>query len=273
MSRATLQPLSLFRQWNGLFLVYIQDGLAYAASGLIWILSDLVTAFTMPLVWLSAAGGGSIQGFTGPQFVAYYVVMLLISNFVTCHYMWDMNVEIRDGVVSSQLIRPVSWFQFMMVRNFAWRIVRSGLFFPWFLLFVLIYSAQLGQTAYQIAPVFFVSLLLGHVLSFVFVVAVGCLTLFTEEAQSIFELYYFPMLFLSGQMFPIKILPEWAQNLAMLFPFYYTTGLPTEIAVGRVTGSQAWQGIAGQVVWIGLSYVLFHVLWHRGLKRYSGVGM
>ncbi len=254
-------------------MVYFLDSIAYAASGMIWILTDLTTAFVMPLVWLSATQGGEIQGFTGPQFVAYYVVMLMISNFVTCHFMWEMNIEIRDGALASQLIRPMSWFQFMFVRNLAWRVIRAGLFFPWFLLFLALYWPSLQGSSFNLGPLFWLSVLLGHVLSFVFVVAMGCITLFTEEAQSIFELYYFPMLFLSGQMFPVRVLPEWAQNLAQILHFYYTTGLPTEIAVGRVAGDALLRGLGGQAVWIVLSYLGWQCLWKRGLKRFSGVGM
>lgn len=242
---------------------------------MIWLLTDLMTAFTMPFVWMAAtkSSGGPIAGYSGADFVAYYVAMLFLTNFITCHFMWDMNFEIREGILSTQLMRPVNWMHFMFVRNLAWRVMRTGLFIPWFLLFLVVFGAQMGQVNYQFNLLFFVSLVLGHVLSFVFVIAIGCVALFTEEAQSVFELYYFPLMFLSGQMFPVAVLPDWAQRLALIFPFYYTTGVPTEILIGRLSGSAAWQAVGIQVVWTVVAYGLYRFLWPRGLKRYTGVGM
>ena len=52
------------RKWRAIFGIYFQDGLAYRASGLIWILTDLVTAVTMPLVWANASkGSATIAGY------------------------------------------------------------------------------------------------------------------------------------------------------------------------------------------------------------------
>ena len=263
-----------FRQAKGIFNIYLQEGLAYRASAMIWILTDLVTAFTMPLVWLAATKTqGDIAGFSGSDFVAYYVAMLFLANFITCHFMWDINNEVRDGVLSSQLVRPVNWLKFMFARNLAWRTMRTIIFLPWFVLFIVSYSSHMGQVSYSLGWMFWVSVVLGHMVSFYSVMALATLSLFTEEAQSIFELYYFPMLFLSGQLFPVAVLPAWAQKLALLFPFYYTTGAPTEILIGRLAGDDALRAIGIQLLWAAIAYGAFQFIWPRGLKRYSGVGM
>lgn len=263
----------LIRQWKGLFHIYLQDGLAYRAQGFIWVLVDAATAITMPAVWIAASGGGAIQGFTASDFVLYYLASLLIGSFVTCHFMWDIGNEIREGVFSTQLIRPVSWFQYIIVRNFAWRIIRTFLFLPLFVMFLRIYSPDMSQWSLNLGWEFWLSVLLGHLVSVCFVAGMAMIALFTQEAQAIFELYYFPMLFLSGQMFPIALLPEWARSLAAVFPFYYTTGAPTEILIGRVSGDRIPQIFAMQIAWIIGSYLLFRVLSRYGLRHYTGVGM
>ncbi|HRI44299.1 MAG TPA: ABC-2 family transporter protein [Fimbriimonadaceae bacterium] len=263
----------MFRQWRALFSIYFQDGIAYKASGLIWVLTDVATAVTMPLVWAAASAGGAIQGFDQRAFVLYYLTMLLISCFVTCHYMWEIAWEIKEGIFSTYLVRPIGYMQLMFVRNFAWRIVRTMIFLPLFLLLIWAYGGYLGGQSLYLGWETWVAILLGHTLSFSFVMALGMLALFVQEATAIFELYYVPMLFLSGQLFPIALLPDWARNLAALFPFYYTTGFPTEVAIGRIGSTDALQGIGLQVAWIGGSLVLQRVLWAHGLRHYTGVGM
>lgn len=266
--------VATLHKWRAIFGIYFQDGIAYRASGIIWILTDLVTAVTMPLVWASAnKSGGAIQGFTTSNFVLYYLCLLLLGSFVTCHIMWEIAMEIKEGQFSTALLRPISFYQVSFFRNLSWRIIRTCLFFPFFLLLLWGYRGYLGGAHVFLGWEFWVAVLLGHLVSFTTVMMMAMIALFTQEAMSIFELYYVPMLFLSGQLFPIAVLPHWAQLLGKLFPFYYTTGAPTEILIGRVSGVAAWQTIGAQIAWVLIAYSISRILWAKGLKHYSGVGM
>lgn len=264
-----------WRKYRAVFSIFFQEGLAYRASGLIWILTDLTTAVTMPLVWTAAskAMGGQIAGFTSGDFVLYYLCMLLLGSFITSHIMWEVATEIKEGNFSAVLVRPVNFFTYTFFRNLAWRIIRPTLFLPIFLGLLYLYRGDLTNATVYLGPWFWVSVILGHLVSFTFVYMMSMLALMVQEAYSLFELYYVPMLFLSGQLFPVALLPDWAQVLAKLFPFYYTTGVPTEILVGRLTGPAVSQAILIQVVWIVFSFGAARLLWRKGLTMYTGVGM
>jgi ABC-2 type transport system permease protein len=99
------------------------------------------------------------------------------------------------------------------------------------------------------------------------------LSLIFQEARSIFELYYLPMLFLSGQLVPIYLMPGWVVTAAKVLPFYYTTALPVDIVIGRLAPVQAHSALLIQVLWIGVHLVVARYLWHFGIKHYTAVGM
>jgi ABC-2 type transport system permease protein len=265
----------LWRKWRAVFAVYFQDGLAYRASGIIWIMTDVSTAVTMPLVWAKASeyNHGSIAGFATGDFVLYYLSQLLLGSFITSHILWDVAMEIKEGQFTVMLIRPISFFQYTFLRNLSWRIIRTCLFAPCFLLLLVAYRGYLGEAHFFLGWQFWASLILGHLVSFTFVFMMAMLALFVQEVFSIFELYYVPLMFLSGQLFPISVLPDWARNIAKLFPFYYTTGAPTEVLIGRVTPDRVPQVLAAQVIWVVVAYLTSRVLWARGLKHYTAVGM
>lgn len=265
--------MSTLRKWRAVFGIYFQEGLAYRASGLIWILTDVTTAVTMPLVWAHASSNGAIGGFKTSDFVLYYLCMLMLGSFITSHIMWDLAMEIKEGQFSTALLRPISFYQLTYLRNISWRIIRCSLFGPFFILLLVLYRGLLGEATLYFGWEFWAALILGHLVSFTFVMAMAMLALYTQEVYSIFELYYIPMLFLSGQLFPVSLLPTWAATLAKFFPFYFTTGAPTEILIGRVSGSAAVQTIGIQVVWIVIAYFASKVLWRNGLKHYTAVGM
>lgn len=262
------------RKWRAVFGIYFQEGLAYRASGIIWILTDVTTAVTMPLVWANAnTAGGSIAGYRTSDFVLYYLCMLMLGSFITSHIMWELATEIKEGQFSTALLRPMSFFQLTYIRNISWRIIRCTLFAPFFLALLFMYRNLLGEATLNLGWEFWASFILGHFVSFTFVMMMSMLALFTQEVYSIFELYYIPMLFLSGQLFPISLLPPQVVSLAKIFPFYFTTGAPTEILIGRVRGTEAVQNIAIQIVWIGVAYGLSKILWKKGLRHYTGVGL
>ncbi|HXH60257.1 MAG TPA: ABC-2 family transporter protein [Fimbriimonadaceae bacterium] len=265
--------LGKWRLWSALLSVFFQDGVAYRAQGVIWILTDVTVLLVMPLVWISASKGGPINGFSTADFVNYYLCVVLITQFVQSHFMWDVAFEIREGVFSAQIVRPVNWLEFMLVRNLAWRCIRLVLFLPWFLVFAFAYRGYLGAGEFHLTWQFFLSVVLGHSVSVMTVLAMSLIALFVQEAQTIFEIYYLPMLFLSGQMFPVALYPAWAQKLSSWLPFYYTVGAPTDILVGRTHGAHLTGVLLAQVAWVLAMAVAFRLMWRFGLRHYTGVGM
>jgi ABC-2 type transport system permease protein len=262
------------RKWRSLFSIYLQDSLAYRASAVIWILTDTLPAMIMPLVFISAMPtGGSIAGFSAASFVTYYLVMLLLTNFITSHIMWDLAYEIRDGLFTVHLVRPISYFQVCFMRNLTWRIMRVMLFAPFFVLFLWGFRGYLETFVPYLGWETWAAIVLGHLVSFTFILWMAMLALFFTEIQSIFGLYYIPMLFLSGQLFPIGLLPDWAANIARYMPFYYTTAMPTELIVGRLLPADAHPMLLMQVGFIGVQLLVAHGLWRWGLRYYTGVGM
>lgn len=261
------------QKWKAIFGIFIQEGLAYRASGIIWILTDLTNALTMPLVWVHASGGQAVGGMTASEYVIYYLAVLILGSFITCHIMWEIAVEIKEGVFSTHLLRPISYYQFTYLRNVSWRILRFVLTLPFFLVLLYLYRGYLGGFQPNLGIEFWVSMIMGHLVSFSFVVMMSMLALFVQEAMAIFELYYIPQLFLSGYLFPITLLPDWAKNLSMFFPFFYTIGAPTSILIGQIEGDAAWKVIGIQCVWVIACYLMAKVLWKKGLKHYTGVGM
>ncbi len=257
-----------------LLKIYIADSLAYRASAFIWMLTDVVHCLVMPLVWLSAYNGReAIGGYNPGEMVTYYVAMAFVSNFVISHLMWDLAWEIKEGVLSQWLLRPMPIVWMLFARNLSWRALRMVLFVPVAGLALLYYSSFTTLSGLNLGWAFWLSVLLGHLVSFWVAYALACLAFWLQEVQSVFSVYYAPMLLLSGWVAPIGLMPGWLQALAVVMPFRYTTAVPVEIAVGKLTGEAMLFQMGIQLLWIGVASVLATILWRLGIRQYSGVGM
>lgn len=260
------------RKFWALIGVYWQEMLAYPVASMIWILSDAMLALIMPAVWLAAAGGTGMFGMTEPEMVTYYLITLVLSQFIVCHLLWDIAWSIREGLFSVQLSRPMPIYWNAMAQNIAWRVGKLILFLPFLLLYFLAYGSYLGGVPLTFSWEFFASVFLAHILSFNIAYTVAMVALWTTEFHNVFGLYYLPENFLSGRVVPLDALPGWASVVGDYMPFRFTVAMPAEILMGRLSGAAIWEAFALQGAWIVVFAFLGRLLFARGVRQYTGFG-
>lgn len=228
----------------------------------------------LPAVWLAAAGTAqTIAGLGRGELVTYYLVSMTLSQFITCHLMWDMAEDIREGFINSLLMRPMSHFTMNLARNFAWRLAKLLLFIP---VATLVFSFYLSATPgkpLHITGLAVFSVMMGQFLSFVAAYCVSSVAFWTTEFYSALRAYYLPESFLSGRLVPLTALPFWAQAPAHWLHFRYTNAFPVEMIMGKLSPNQVWEGIAIQAGWTAIFLVAGPIIFRHGLRRYTGVGM
>ena len=266
-----------WRKWRALLTLFVQDSLAYKANLIIWIMTDVTTAVTMPLIWLASYNGrAQIHGYSPSQMVLYYLVLLSLTGFIESHVMWDMGADVKAGKFNITLIRPVSYLMYMAAGNLGWRVMRTVLALPIFVLVAFAfrhYLPDLTAGHYHPTPVFWLAVILGHLVSFSLSYAVGLLALWLYETRSLFNLYYLPLIIFSGQLAPLALLPPAVQRVAEWLPFPYTLAFPTGIFLGTIGGGQIERGLIAQVAWIALSLLAASWLWRGGVRRFAAFGI
>lgn len=258
-----------FSKLFALVRLYQADVFAYKASAFIWVLGDLQVALMMPIVWRAVGG---LSGFSVAEVTSYYLVMMTISQFVTCHLLWDIGFDIREGTFSGQILRPFSHLSMSFARNIAWRVGKLVLFLPFLLLLLPIYGFE-HLVAGRVDGSFLLALMLGQTLAFFAAYCIAMVAMWTTEFVSLFQLYYVPELIFSGRVVPLTALPEWAQAIGRASHFRYTVAFPTEVYLGRLTQAEVMAGFGAQVGWGVFFYALSLFLFQRGVKQYSGFGM
>ena len=93
----------------------------------------------------------------------------------------------------------------------------------------------------------------------------------TTRVSAINQIYFMAVLFFSGQMAPLTLLPRSLQVVAAVLPFRWTIGFPVELLLGRLTTAQALTGLAVQAAWLGAACSSCGSPGARR-ERYSAVG-
>lgn len=275
ISNSIQRLLIEWRKWWTVLTMFYQDGLVYRANAVIWIMTDVVTAVTMPLIWLASYNGRPfIQGFTPSDMVSYYLVILALTGFVESHIMWDMANDVKQGRFNIYLTRPFSFMQYMYASNLGWRTMRTILAIPIYICVIGLFHRYLPvHPHFNIGWTFWLSIVLGHLVSFTITYAMGLISLWLYEARSVYNFYYLPLIIFSGQVAPLSLFPAFLQRVVYFMPFPYTLAFPANIFLGRVNGEQILQGLLIQCLWIIISLLATRYLWYGGLKRFTAFGI
>jgi ABC-2 type transport system permease protein len=115
-------------------------------------------------------------------------------------------------------------------------------------------------------------LLLAFLVRFLLEWTLAQVAFWTTRVSAINQTYFVLVLFLSGQIAPLTLLPAPIRVVAEILPFKWVIGFPVELLLGRIKPVEALVGLGVQAVWLVISLVLVRIVWRAGVRIYSAVG-
>jgi ABC-2 type transport system permease protein len=245
--------------------------LEYRAEGFVWMMTNLLSIIMM-LVWLSISSAGPVNGFTSGDFVAYYMVGLIVRHMTGAWTSYELDAAIREGTLSPQMLRPIHPVHWHVAANWSEKVLRLGILLPLVvLMFILTPAAHLYLTPLNIGA-FLLSLVGAWLISFLSDYTIGILSFWTSQVSAFNQVMWGLRLVLSGILAPIQMFPQLVQNALDWLPFRYMLAFSNEIALGQTQGERLLFGFAAQWAWVAFFFLLSRVLWKLGTRNYSAVG-
>lgn len=254
-----------------LLRVGVAETVAYRGEFLVWILTT-----TMPLVmlglWTSVADEAPFRGYSSADFVAYYLVNLIVRNLTGCWVAWQMSEEIRTGTMAMRLLRPMHPFIALASSHAAAIPFRCVVALPVALgLLASSGSQQITGDPLRWAA-FALSIPLAWLTTFSMMFALGTLAFFTTRGSGVMQLYFALYSVLSGYLIRLDLLPSTISEIARWSPFPATLAVPIEILVPGAHPTAAGWLLAQQAGWAIAMVALALAAWRRGVKRFEAVG-
>lgn len=247
--------------------------LQYRVELVIWLLSMILGPIVFLVVWSTVAGsnGGSVAGWTRADIAAYFIAEMLVNHLTFAWIMWEWEARVQHGQLSYSLLRPSHIFHKDLAENLTYKFATFPVMFLTAVCLTLAFQPSLHVVPWALVA-FVPALVLGFILRFLvdWTLAIGAF--WTTKVEALNGLYFFGLLFLSGQMSPISMLPDSIQTLTLFFPFRWTISFPLELLLGRLTPEQTLVGFAAQAGWIVVALILRQLVWNAGVRRYTAVG-
>lgn len=175
--------------------------------------------------------------------------------------------SIIEGNIGIQLLRPLSLPLYWVTRDLGYSIV-NFLFrsLPMAFAFYWIYPYKIP---FSISHWGFVllSLFLAWLVNFFFRFLVNLTGFFTPDARGIARGAFAISQLFCGFLLPLKLYPDWFQNLAAWTPFPASFNIPLEIYLGKLQGTDLWIGLIQQLLWILVLALLSNGVMKWGIRR------
>ena len=255
------------------FRTTIATMFAYRASLLIWMIGQILEPLVYLIVWsiVSKASGGNIASYTTNHFAAYFIMLMLVNQVTYTWIMYEFEYRIREGTLSFALLKPVHPIHSDIADNISSKLITTPFIMLVAAVLALIFHPSLSPAPWAIA-LFFPALLLAFAVRFLLEWTLAQSAFWTTRVGAVNQTYFILMLFLSGQFAPLTLLPPPVQLMADILPFRWLIAYPIDLVTGRLTLNEAVIGLGAQAAWLIVSYVLFRIVWHAGVKIYSAVG-
>jgi ABC-2 type transport system permease protein len=252
---------------RGLWMSWMQYRSFFFLLAFGWMIAPLIYL----LVWSTAAGEGTLGGMTRGQFVAYYLILILVNQVTYAQTNWTVGDQIRYGQMNRVLLRPQPPLFDALASEFAGKVVYMVFDIPVVVLLALILRPEMNfhlENGLAFVP----ALALAWMLRFFWGYWLALLAFWATRADALLTLQDSLVFLLAGQVAPIALLPAWMQTAATVLPFRYMVAFPVEVITGQLDAGGVLAGFLMQAAWLMVALGLYLVLWRAGVRRYSAVG-
>lgn len=258
------------RKYRAIFRVSLQNAFTYRGNVVGRMALYTLFIFVFFNLWRAITHGGEVAGYTLPQMVWYLCITELIVFGCRSPFLSQMNDDIKSGAIAYQLGRPYHYVFYQFAQALGGNVFSLVSYGAVAIILGLVMVGPLPGFSLLQLPFALLSLLLGVVINFFFLMCIG-MSAFKIEDNTALNLIYHKLVFMLGMFIPIEMLPGWAQNAARLLPFPYIAWAPAKLFV-----SFSWelfsQVVPLQFLWAVVSILLTLAIYHAGAKGIEAHG-
>ena len=246
---------------------------SFLGERLIWLFIEVFPVFIMVSFWGTLEKAGKITSVAAGQLSLYYVLGFLFSRLVSVHFEeWFIN-DIKDGSMSTKIIKPMAYHVFLLATEFTWRMTGMLQVIPVLIVFtpqiLKIEGMQIDPAAVWLVVGF---VAFSYFLRFCVSWLVSLTAFWIDQASALVHFKWMAESLFGGQWLPLSFFSVGFRSFASWTPFYTWYFVPIQLMTGEMTFSEGLTYVWRTVLWLVVLVILSASMWKSALKHYSAVG-
>jgi ABC-2 type transport system permease protein len=250
-----------------------QKHLAYRAANLAGIATNVFFGAVYVLVYQALfSGRGEVGGFTVNDTVSYAVIAQSLLMVMSAFGNRELSEAIVKGTIAVDLARPIDFYQYWAAVDLG-RAVYYFIFraIPTFILGAMLFGVE-WPAGLSVWLLFFVTLVLGMLVSFAFRFVTNSFAFWTSDARGILYLTNTVVLFFSGFIVPLNFFPPWLAALANALPFRGLAQMPINVYLGKMSAGEVLGFACQQIAWLIVLFLGGRFILTRMVRRVTLAG-
>lgn len=265
------------KKYLTIFKISWQNGFVYRLNFIVWRIRSIVLLLAIYFFWFAVYRfSKQIVGYDENMMLTYVIGTSIMWSLVLGSRSVDVSAEIGTGGLSNYLIKPINYFSYWLTRDFADKILNLiFLIFELGIIFLILKPPLLVQTDPFYLLSFLIFSLLSVLIYFYLSLIISLTTFWYPEHNGWPARFLFMVIvqFFCGGLLPLDILPKMIFNFLRLLPSAYFIFFPLQIYLGRASIGRILVGFIIMIFWIFILRYLVKLLWQKGLKSYTAVGI
>jgi ABC-2 type transport system permease protein len=221
--------------------------------------------YVLMSLWRAIYREGNLHGYTYTQIVWYLIITEFIHFITGSSVFYAMNDEVKSGSIAYFIGRPTHYILYQFANSMGQIILNFFLFGILALTLGFLFAGPLYTFRPEGIPAMFISLSLGLLLNYFFMMLLG-LAAFVMEDNFALYLVYSKLTFMLGMILPVEFLPLWLQPIAKNLPFSYVHWAPAKLIVDYSPGLFL-ELVPRQLTWLAFTAAAVLLTYHFCVKR------
>ncbi|MEH7107631.1 ABC transporter permease [Bacillus sp. JJ1764] len=242
--------------------------LAYRTNYYTGILIYSINIGAYYFLWKAIYGAKeNIQGLSVTQMTTYIAISWMARAFYFNNLDREMALEIMEGKVAVELIRPYNYLAMKTMQGLGEGIFRLFLFStPGLIIVYFIFPIHFTWDL-SVWGLFSISILLSFFINTELNLLTGITTFFLYNNAGLIRAKRVVIDLFSGLLLPISFFPVWAQDIMKFLPFQGISYVPSMIFTNGFTHQQAIAAIGQQLIWVIFLIMPIQLLWYLAKKQ------
>lgn len=262
------------KKYLTVFLLAWQEALIYRAANILYLVFSFINMFLTIAIWYVAFQNPVLSSkIPYSTFLSYYILVMFFQQ-ITQSFIGGVvsDRHIKRGEMSSILMKPVSYFSYIICSELPWRFIQFLFSIPVIFVMVFLFRVQI-----HLQPLWFLIALgmtpFAYLLSFCIQVCFGFFTFWFEDAIGLFNLLDILIILFAGTGIPIFLFPPVMKTLGALLPFQYMLYIPVVVALQKMSMWDTLKNFSILLLWLFIFSFLLRFMWKKGLQKYNGEGI